>query len=95
MAKLTYTEAKKLADEYLNQQDCSEELAYLDEQTLNKEFGWVFFYTTKKYLETRDFRDSIGGNAPIIIDKHTGKITVTGTAFDIEHYINEYTLTKT
>ncbi|TDF37641.1 hypothetical protein EYS14_15125 [Alteromonadaceae bacterium M269] len=55
-----------------------------------EEFGWVFFYNTKKFQETGDFRDMIAGNAPIIVDKVSGEITETGTSYDVEYYIKEY-----
>lgn len=62
----------------------------LDNETIEKEWGWVFFYQNKKYLDTGDFRFMLGGNAPYIVNKYTGVIVVTGTAQDIEHYIEEY-----
>jgi hypothetical protein len=35
-------------------------LALLDDQTLERDFGWVFFYNSQKYLESQDFRDMLG-----------------------------------
>ncbi len=32
----------------------------------------------------------LGGNAPIIVNKDTGVLSETGTAFDVDHYIEEY-----
>ena len=90
MKRIDFEEAKKIARNYLLAQDCEYELALLEDETLIKEFGWVFFYNTKKYLKTRDFRDMLGGNAPIIVDNSKGKITETGTAESIEVYIDEY-----
>lgn len=62
----------------------------LDDETIEKEWGWVFFYQSRAFIESGDFRDMVGGNAPIIINKSTGKLTHTGTAHDIDHYIKEY-----
>lgn len=62
----------------------------LEGKTIEKEWGWVFFYQSKGYLESGDFRDMLDGNAPFIVNRHTGAITVTGTAYDIGHYIDEY-----
>ena len=53
-------------------------------------FGWVFFYDTKAYADTRDPLQSSVGNAPIIVDEDTGQIHVTGTASPVEHYIAIY-----
>lgn len=66
------------------------EFVVLEDETIEKPWGWVFFYQSKAYLESGDFRDMVGGNAPYIVNRQTGAITETGTAYDIEHYINEY-----
>lgn len=66
------------------------ELVILEDATIDKEWGWVFFYQSSAYLKSRAFADRIAGNAPYIVDRHTGKVTATGTAFPIEHYIEEY-----
>lgn len=63
-----------------------------DEQTIDKEWGWVFFYNSSEYLKSGNMDDALMGNAPFIVNKHTGDIIETGTAYDIEHYIREYEL---
>lgn len=67
-----------------------DELILLDEQTLEKPWGWVFFYTSKKWHETRDVRYAIAGNAPILVERRTSKLINTGTAMPIERYIENY-----
>ncbi|WP_415891504.1 YrhB domain-containing protein [Neptuniibacter sp. PT8_73] len=62
----------------------------IPEETIEKPWGWVFYYQSKEYVETRDFRHMLAGNAPIIVNRITGELWHTGTAFDIEHYIKEY-----
>jgi len=66
------------------------DVVLVDEQTMEKEWGWVFFYTSARYLESRNPLHALFGNAPYIVNRHTGKIHVTGTAQSIEHYIAEY-----
>ena len=56
----------------------------------SEEFGWVFFYDSKKHQETGDFRFSLAGNAPIIFDRHDGKLYSTGTAHPVEYYLEQY-----
>lgn len=65
-------------------------LAILDEETQEHEFGWVFFYNSVKFIESGDFRDALGGNAPLIIDKTSGKLIETGTAHETEYYVRNY-----
>lgn len=67
-----------------------DELILVEEATVDKPWGWVFFYTSKKWKETADLRYAIAGNAPIIVEKATGRLIETGTARDIEYYIENY-----
>lgn len=90
MSNISFEQARILASEYVSEQDCDLDLVIQDDETIEQDFGWVFFYTTKKYLETGDFRDMVVGNAPVIVDKDTGELTETGTAHSIERYIEEY-----
>ena len=62
----------------------------LDDQTLECDFGWVFFLESQEYIATQDFSHRLVGNAPIIIDRHDGTVHITGTAKPIEFYISEY-----
>ena len=91
---LTREEAKQLVYKHINAADPyavqSVELAILDSETIEKEYGWVFFYDTKEYLMTGDILDTLVGNAPYIVNKYTGEIIETGTANPIEDYIAEY-----
>jgi hypothetical protein len=58
--------------------------------TIERAFGWVFFYDSKRHVETGDFRDALAGNAPIVVTKSDGQVHVTGTAFPIEHYLKKF-----
>lgn len=86
------SKAEKLAKKYVSQQqkgtNC--ELQLLKEFTEEEEFGWIFFYDSKKYIETEDPAFAVGGNAPFIIDAKTGALEVTGTAYSTEYYIELY-----
>ncbi|MEX2963632.1 YrhB domain-containing protein [Microbulbifer sp. TYP-18] len=62
----------------------------LTEETIEKSWGWVFFYQSKYYGETGDFREMLGGNSPIIVNRKTGELSHTGTTHDIDHHIKEY-----
>jgi CHASE2 domain-containing sensor protein len=58
--------------------------------TIEKAFGWVFFYNSAKYLETGDDRYALIGNSPLIVDRRDGSLHVTGSAQPIDFYITEY-----
>ena len=91
---LTEDEAKQLIYSRINAEDPHEvtkvELAIIDDETIETEYGWVFFYQTRDYLKTGDFADTLVGNAPYIVNKYTGEVIETGTAYPIEDYIAEY-----
>ncbi len=91
---ISFEEAKRIANQWLLDQNCDFEIVLIDESTLKEDFGWIFFYQSKKYLETKNFRDMLAGNAPLIIDQETGELTTTGTAYGIDYYIAEYKNSK-
>jgi len=65
-------------------------LVILDELTIEKEWGWVFFYNTEEYAKSGDIMDTLLGNAPYIVNRKAGELIETGTAYEIEDYIKEY-----
>jgi Immunity protein 35 len=67
-----------------------DEIMIIDQATIEKPWGWVFFYTSKLWYETQDIRYAVAGNAPIIVEKVTGRVIPTGTAKAIEYYIENY-----
>ena len=73
-------QARQIADAWLN----SPEVQITQVQTLP--FGWVFFYQSKACLQGDDSA-ALAGNAPIIVARDTGQVTVTGTALPIEAYL--------
>lgn len=68
----------------------SYDVVVLKEETMEFEFGWVFFYQTKAFAETKNILYALRGNAPIIINKHDGSMYFTGTAYPVEKYIADY-----
>lgn len=71
------------------------ELAAIEDQTRELEFGWMFFYTSKRFLQTGDFSDAVAGNAPVIVDHTLGSLHVTGTAYPVAAYIEEFQKLRT
>lgn len=66
------------------------QLKLINTETIEKEFGWIFFYNSKKYIETGEFRYMLAGNAPIIVNKKDGSLYETGTSQPIDCYVTEY-----
>jgi hypothetical protein len=65
-------------------------LEILDSETLEKEWGWVFFYDSADHIRTGDDKYAICGNAPFIVNRTSGELVATGTAWPIEKYIEDY-----
>lgn len=75
----------------------SGEFVVLDESTIEKPWGWIFFFQSKRYLETGNVSDKLAGNAPIFVNRNSGEPWPSGTAKKLEQYISEYEkrITKT
>ena len=58
--------------------------------TVAKPWGWVVFYTSRRYLETGETRYAVAGNAPFIVERETGCLLPTGTAKPLHEYIAAY-----
>lgn len=88
---MTEKEAREIALRYLKPMErwsgC--ELVILDSETVEKSFGWIFFYQSGRYLESGNFSDTLAGNAPIIVARADGRVHVTGTAFPLEYYLDQ------
>jgi hypothetical protein len=69
-------------------------LVLLEEFTIEKDYGWIFFYESQRWLTTGNFSDQVLGNAPILVEKQTGNLHYFGTAYSVEEYIREYELMK-
>ncbi len=87
----TFDEARALVIEAIARLAPPDDPYGLDEgATIEKPWGWVFFYNSQRYLETQDTQHHLFGNAPFIVNRVTGEILETGTAEEIEFYIAEY-----
>lgn len=58
--------------------------------TLERPWGWVFFWSSQRCLTSGDARDQIAGNAPLIVNRFDGTLRSTGTARSIDYYLEQY-----
>ena len=61
-----------------------------DEHTIERKWGWVFFYGSRRFRETGETRYAVAGNAPFIVRRSDGALFVTGTAMPIADYILQF-----
>jgi len=92
---ISHVEARELVVQYLKETGGQEKYdsVILDDHTIEREFGWVFFYNSRAYTETKNFMCGLVGNAPLIVDRYTGELHVTGTGLPTECYIRSYEAT--
>jgi Immunity protein 35 len=77
-------QARELVYEEINKPDPywpdKPEMIILDERTVEKDFGWVFYWTSRPWHETGDFQQAIVGNGPIIISREGGSLYECGAS---------------
>ncbi|MBE9213684.1 hypothetical protein IQ247_13585 [Plectonema cf. radiosum LEGE 06105] len=88
---MEYEVAKQRVHKFINDRfDSDDELIIEDEGIIETDFGWVFPYDSKKFLESGELIYASVGNAPIIFDNRDESIHITGTAHDVDYYINQH-----
>lgn len=85
---ITFEEARAIAQAVINKG--SIECQIIDSATNEKPYGWCFHYQSKRFLETRKFSHSLVGNAPILVERETGRAIVLGTSRNTAYYLAAY-----
>ena len=78
--------------EHLRETSPQHECVVLDAHTKEYDFGWVFCYDTRAYIEKGLEDSQLMGNAPYLVDARTGAIFTTGTGRPISYYVANYRL---
>ena len=89
---LTRDQAKNIVENRLSaaHEAAEPEVVIVDSATIERSFGWAFFYESRLYLQTGEFMHRLVGNAPIIVNRYTGEVVSTGTAHPTEYYLEQY-----
>jgi hypothetical protein len=66
-----------------------DELVIVEERTIERPWGWVFFWTTRGWLNG-DTHYALGGNAPILINRYDVSMRGCATSRSIQECIAEY-----
>lgn len=91
--KIMLTDEKMLeiAERYLSKMvDNKIETVIILEETIKKPYGNIYLYNSKQFILTEDFKYAVGGNAPFLVEKETGRVVTFGTAGRLEDYIMAY-----
>jgi hypothetical protein len=96
---IDFNQAQKLMESYVIEQQQDMDLDVLEdgnnlvivmEDIIEKNYGWVFSYQPRKFIETGEIQYSILGNSPILILKEDGSMYDLGTYQSIESALQEY-----
>ena len=89
---MTPQEGIILAESYLQARYGSKakDLKIMEDKTIEVDFGWIFFYQSKSFLETNNSKFMLVGNAPLIVDKINRSVHPTGTCLPLQSYIDRY-----
>jgi hypothetical protein len=52
------------------------EIVIVDDHTQESDTTWAFVYNSRDHIETGSFLDMLVGNAPVLVDKATGRTRV-------------------
>jgi hypothetical protein len=67
-----------------------DELVLVDDDTLEREWGWVFFFASRRWRETGDPALRYEGEGPLIVNRFDGSVVGTGTSRPSEDYVTRY-----
>ena len=68
---------------------CEGQARIVREATMAKPYGWIFFYQSKEFLDGSGSAGPLAGNAPIVVNRSTLELRVTGTARPLDYYLAE------
>src|SRR5690606_3514130 len=65
-------------------------MVVVDESTIQKPYGYVFFVNKQRYLETGDLRQAAIGAGPVVLDRERKQIVMLPTYLEAAVAIAEY-----
>lgn len=90
MTVFDYNFAEKAVLDLLKKTEKELGVQLLISEVMQKDFGWIFLFNTREYVETGNNSSRLAGNAPLIFDKLDGVIYITGTSDTLESYVEQY-----
>jgi hypothetical protein len=94
--RIDRAKAETIAQEHLAEifPHSVEEVGIDHRETIEKEYGWIFFYNTKQFLETGNMMHSLGGNAPLLVEREGGALVELPTYQPLDDSLREYEETR-
>jgi hypothetical protein len=88
----TLEQAMQVAQNHLDEKSRGKDdgLQILEDKVVEKKYGWIFRFNSKKFLETGNILYSLGGNGPIVVERESGKIHELGSAMAFDETVKEF-----
>lgn len=86
---MDFDEARVIAHRKLEESDPEGRMVMLDDQTIERVFGWVFRYNSRQYLESGDFMDMVPGVGPLVVFRHDGSAEFLTTSKPADRSLDE------
>lgn len=83
-------QARRLVESRLEGVLKDDQLVIIDELTIERAFGWVFFYDSAKFRQTGQIDFAIAGNGPVFVNRQTGEVELHGSAKPVDAAVAEY-----
>ena len=82
-------EAKDIVTRVLNENFHvpGDKLVIVDEYTIEKYYGWIFFFNSERFLQTGNIFASLGGNGPVAFEVLGRRVTMLGSGREPEEEI--------
>ena len=92
---ITYDQAWFIAKDYIKPREASLRKYEPDDnlvlgKSVEFEDGWLFYFTSRKYLETRDSRYRPIGAGPVIVGRENGDVYQGGSGYTEEEWIDQF-----
>ena len=62
----------------------------LEDDIIDKEYGWLIFSQPKKYIETEDLLEMAFGSGGILVERNTGRLVEFGSTYSTEINLQIY-----
>ncbi len=88
MLDMNLNDAKMIVEKKIiaQNQDC----ALMSDATIEYVSCFVFYYQSKKFIESGNSDEMYVGHGPVILCKNTGQVFKTGSVHSTEHYVNAF-----
>lgn len=60
-----------------------------DAYTVQKPYGWIFLYGSRRFVETGDPSAQLAGNGPVVV-LETGEVVALPSAFAVEEAVRRF-----